>query len=64
MTYRVQAHPWEPARELRGRCPCCPYRYGLKKDGTLTRHLLYTGFKLDRKACEGSGKPPVEGTTR
>jgi hypothetical protein len=60
-----------------GKCPSCPYRVRLRKDGTIGSHLLYgadVGTRMDwvetpkpghfygRFRCEGTGKKPMEGT--
>lgn len=42
-----------------GKCPRCPYRMRLRKDGTMMNHLLY-GAGDDRRWCEGGGLRPVD----
>lgn len=40
-----------------GKCPDCPYRWRLRRDGTLMQHRLWIG--ADRQVrCEGSYKSP------
>jgi len=48
---------------MTGRCQICPYRWHLRKDGTLQAHNLWSGSNA-RWQCAGSGLKPAEGTIR
>ena len=49
---------------MSGKCPRCPYRWTLRKDGTMGSHLLYTGSCNERKPCDGTGQKAVQGTEK
>lgn len=45
----------------RGRCDKCGYSFTIRKDETIARHRLYTGYGADEWViCDGSCKPPRE----